>query len=266
MNAHRQWWIKRMIHAQPGFTRASDPVYPKFDDARNISPVTLMPIMTLPIIVGCDGGLTPAAAYFQELANGQMRILAEIQLARGGMRELATAMLALEAGRFRGCDFHNVCDPAMAAGEDDENIAMEDSQVSEGSDRQRLSKYLERTVRRARTQDVTARIEAIACKFDLTIDGGAPGLLVDPSCKALRRASTRHFISGRSPARTIAGRSPRRSTVMCTKRCSTAGSNAGRPKPNSARARSSAIFASASRATARQALRPAAPRTAVTNR
>lgn len=182
-NAHRPWWIRRMIHAQPGFARANDPVYEKFDDMRNVSRETLQVYKQLPVLVGVDGGLTPAAAYCQELSSGQLRILAEIALERGGMRELATAMLALEAARFQGCSFRTVCDPAMAPGED----------LEDKSDRQRLAEYLKREVTCARTQEPNARREAIACKFDLSLEAGAPGLVLDPSCKALRRGFNQTF-------------------------------------------------------------------------
>lgn len=183
MNAHRPWWVRRMIHVMPGFTRANDPVYPKFDDLRNMARVTIPVVRDLPVIVGIDGGLTPAAVYFQEMPNGQMRILAEIAIDRGGMRELATSMLTLEENRFRGCTFICVCDPSMVAGEDTE----------ESSDRGRLAGYLAREVELAPTQDLGARVEAVNCKFDLTLDDGLAGLLVDPSCKVLRRGFNQTF-------------------------------------------------------------------------
>lgn len=183
MNLHRPWWIKRMIHAQPGFTRDNDPVYPKFDDGRNMSAATIAAETVLPIGVGVDGGLTPAAAYVQEMANGQLRVLAEVAIDRGGMRELAAAMLALEARRFAGCAFHTVCDPSMNAGEDTE----------EGSVRARLAEYLGRPVAIARSQEVALRVDAVAVKFDLTLENGLPGLLVDPACKGLRRGFNQTF-------------------------------------------------------------------------
>ena len=183
MNAHRPWWVRRMIMVQPGYARANDPVYPKFDDIRNMAPATLAVMPELQVIVGCDGGLTPAAAYFQEMPNGQLRILAEIAMERGGMRELATSMLALEEQRFRNCHFITVCDPAMGAGEDTED----------SSDRGRLARYLAREVELAPTQDLGARVDAVNCKFDLTLDEGRPGLVVDPSCKVLRRGFNQTF-------------------------------------------------------------------------
>jgi hypothetical protein len=45
----------------------------------------------------------------------------------------------------------------------------------------------------AKSQEVNRRVEAVACKFDLTLDGGTPGLLLDPSCKGLRRGFNQTF-------------------------------------------------------------------------
>jgi len=183
VNANRPWWIKRMVHAKPGYTRAVDPVYPQFDDDRNMAPATLEHYPQIPIMVGVDGGMTPSAVYGQELSSGQLRVLAEIALERGGMRELSVAMLALEAQRFSGCDFATECDPSMVAGDaSDDRPGLE-----EGSDRSRLAAYLGRDVEPSPTNEPDARWESIRSKIRHTIDDGRPGLLVDPSCKALRR-------------------------------------------------------------------------------
>jgi hypothetical protein len=178
MNAHRPWWIKRMIHAQPGFTRANDPVYPAWDDDRNMSATTLTVMPELPVLVGIDGGLTPAAVYAQETSQGQLRVLAEIALKRGGMKELSVEMLAIEATpRFKGCSFACECDPSMVAGEDTEL----------GSDRSRLAKYLGRKVDLSPTNNPDTRWEGVRAKIRHSVEGGQPGLLVDPCCKGLRR-------------------------------------------------------------------------------
>jgi hypothetical protein len=71
----------------------------------------------------------------------------------------------------------------MGAGEDTE----------ESSDRARLSRYLGRDIELAPTQGLGARIDAVNCKFDLTLDEGLPGLIVDPSCKVLRRGFNQTF-------------------------------------------------------------------------
>ncbi|WP_407160831.1 hypothetical protein [Bradyrhizobium sp. STM 3557] len=183
MNSHRPWWIKRMVHNKPGFTRANAPVWAEWDDDRNMAVKTIPVIKELPVITGTDGGLTPSTVYMQERSNGQLRILAECPLERGGMRELATAMLALEETRFAGCQFVSRCDPAMGAGED----------LEEGSDRERLSEYLGREVELAPTNNPDARHEAVRSKIRHTCEGGEPGLLVDPSCKTIRRGANQTF-------------------------------------------------------------------------
>lgn len=191
INAHRPWWINRMIHAKPGFTRANLPCWPEWDDDRNMAASTLDVYKELPVIVGIDGGLTARAAYMQERGDGQLRILAETSIERAGMRELADRMLVIEATpRFAGCKFVDSCDPAMKAGED----------TADKSDRQKLSGYIARDVALAPSQNVDSRHHAVRSKLKHTCEGGQPGLLVDPSCKTIRRGAnqTYHF-------RTIAG-------------------------------------------------------------
>ena len=189
INAHRKWWVRRMVDNKPGFSRDGELVYPTYDDDRNLAKQTIEPIRGLPIVVGVDGGLTPAALYKQELANGQSRWLAEVALDSGGMAELATAMLALEAWRFPDHDTHEffaVCDPAMIAGE---------NRTEDLSERQRLVEHLARPVKPARTNQTEARWGAVRAKLSLTVAEGGAGLLLDPSCKGIRRGfnQTYHF-------------------------------------------------------------------------
>lgn len=186
VNAHRPWHIKRMVHNQPGYSRANMPCWPEWDDDRNLAKATIPVLKELPVIVGVDGGMTMRAVYMQERGDGQLRILAETSIERAGVTDLSTRMLAIEATpRFAGCEFTDSCDPSMGAGED----------LPEGSDRSRLSEKLGRDVKLAPSQDVGARHDAIRSKLRHTCDGGEPGLLLDPSCKTLRRGAneTYHF-------------------------------------------------------------------------
>lgn len=183
-NLHRPWYIRRMVHNKPGFTRDTDVVFPEYDDDRHRSRETLPIRKELPIIVGIDGGGTPAAVYQQHLPNGQMLWLAEIALTSSGMIALSEAMLALEATpRFRGCEFYYFCDPAMHAGHE----------TQEGSDRQRLSKLLRRSVSLARTNDPKARNEPIHDALKKNTEAGEPCLLLDPSLKRCRRGFSQTF-------------------------------------------------------------------------
>ncbi|KPG01797.1 hypothetical protein IP86_03025 [Rhodopseudomonas sp. AAP120] len=192
-NADNPWYVRRMVHAIPGVTRATDLVYPQYDDNVHLSKATLQPDPALPVVVGIDGGLTPSAVYGQEMRDGQWRTLREIALERGGPEELAAAMLALEARDFRGCDFHDVCDPAMVAGEDKDNDAATEQRVSKGSDRQRLAKALGRKVHLAASNETGRRWSAVRGKLSLHLGPARPGYLLDPSCTGLIRGKRQTY-------------------------------------------------------------------------
>lgn len=178
LNAHRRWWVRAMVHNQPGYQRDADVVYPAFDDDEHVSAQPLAVYPELPIVVGIDGGLTPAAVYQQELPNGQVRWLAEICITRGGATELAEAMLAYEAQHFRECEFFDVCDPAMDAGAD----------TRDGSSRQRLEKVLGRPVRLGATNVLDTRVTAVAELLKRRTGDGQIGFLLDGTrCRQLRR-------------------------------------------------------------------------------
>jgi hypothetical protein len=182
-NQHRPWYIKRMVNNRPGFTRDNDVVYPGYDDDRHLAPTRLDPVKSVRVIVGIDGGNTPAAVYMQEMPNRQLRILDEITTEASGMIALSRAMLRLEAERYDGCEFYTVCDPAMNAGHETE----------EGSDQQRLSKLLKRKVHFARTNDPERRIEPIAEALRANLDDGRPCFLLNRHCKALRRGCNQTY-------------------------------------------------------------------------
>ena len=183
-NQRRPWYVRRMVHNKPGFTRDSDVVFPEYDDDRHRAKETIPVRKELPIIVGIDGGLTPAAVYQQHLPNGQQLWLAEIAMTSSGPKALSREMLALEASpRFKGCEFYTVCDPAMHAGHETE----------EGSDRQRLAKHLGRPVHLARSNEPKARCEPIHDALKTITDDGQPCLILDPSIRLCRRGFSQTY-------------------------------------------------------------------------
>lgn len=187
-NQHRPWWIKRMVHNQPGYTRSNQPAWPEWDDDRNLSRVALPVIKELPIIVGIDGALTARAVLMQERGDGQLRILRETSIEPAGMAVLGTRILALQAQpEFEGCQFVYSCDPAMLAGEDAEG---------ETSERQALANALGiklDDIQPAPSQNPDQRRDAMRSKLRHTCPNGEPGLLLDPSCKTIRRGANETF-------------------------------------------------------------------------
>lgn len=182
-NVKRPWYIRRMVHNRPGFTRDADVVYPAYDDDLHLAEKPLAHIASLPVIVGVDGGNTPAAVWMQERPDGQLRILAETALESAGMIALARSMQTVEAALFKGAEFYTVCDPAMKAGEETE----------EKSDRSRLASLLGRPVHLARTNDPVERCQDIGEKLLRRTESGEPALLLDRRCKRLRRGFSQTY-------------------------------------------------------------------------
>lgn len=178
-NKHRPWWIKIKIHHKPGYNRETDVIYADFDDDVHVSLEPLKPYPILPVLVGIDGGLTPAAAFEQELGDGQFNILAEAVVESGDEFDLAEKMkVIMGSPRFAGCEFVFQCDPSMDAG----------AETKVGSMRARLAKALDiktTDIRLAPTNDPETRHAPIRSK----IKDGRRKLTVDAvHCPTIRRA------------------------------------------------------------------------------
>lgn len=178
-NKHRPWWIKIKVDHKPGYNRETDVIYSDFDDDVHVSHDPLKAYPILPVLVGIDGGLTPAAVFEQELGDGQLNILAEVVIERGDEFDLAEGMKVVMAQpRFSGCEFHFMCDPAMDAGAD----------TKLGSMRSRLAAELGvkvTDIKLAPTNDPETRHAPIRSK----IKDGRKKLLVDAAhCPTVRRA------------------------------------------------------------------------------
>ncbi|CAM5767147.1 hypothetical protein [Bosea minatitlanensis] len=178
-NRHRPWWIKIKVHHKPGYNRETDVIYADFDDDLHVSMTPLKVYPVLPVLVGIDGGLTPAAVFEQELPDGTLNLLAEVVITRGDEFDLAEGMkVIMGSARFAGCEFAIQCDPAMDAGDD----------LTIGSMRARLAKALglpSLAVKLAATNDPESRHAPIREK----IKDGRRKLQVDAThCPTVRRA------------------------------------------------------------------------------
>lgn len=178
-NKHRPWWIKIKLDHKPGYNRETDIIYADFDEDVHVSHVPLQAYPILPVLVGIDGGLTPAAAFEQELGDGHLNILAEAVVGRGDEYDLAEKMkVIMGSPRFKDCEFHFMCDPAMDAGAD----------TKLGSMRSRLAAELgvkTDHIKLAPTNDPESRHAPIRGK----IKDGRRKLTVDAThCPTIRRA------------------------------------------------------------------------------
>lgn len=171
------WWVRRFVHNQWGFSRAGQPVYPEWRDAWHCSPAPL-PVADRRLVIGLDQGLRGAATFWQTTTLGQWRCLDELLAADSGegATRFAQRLAALLAERFRGLPIEAWADPAGWARDSDEQTW---ASV--------VARVAGIKIRPAPTNTPAARWEAVRLPLTRVIDGGQPGLLIDPRCRVLRR-------------------------------------------------------------------------------
>lgn len=170
------WWVRRMVRNEFGYSRDGKPVYPEFSDGRHVAPEPLKPVRGVPLIVGADAGGTPAAALTQRLPGGQWRVYDEIVFDGGATRfgELLNQKLA--EPEYRELDVAGWCDPAALAQGTDEKSWCEI-----------VSHVTKIRFRAAPSNRLLPRLEAVRVPLLRSLDGATPGFLLSPTCKMLRK-------------------------------------------------------------------------------
>jgi hypothetical protein len=168
--------------ARYGFVVDGRPVIPDYVDELHCAKEILQPVKGIPIRVGLDWGLTPAAIFTQRLANGRWLWLRETVTEHMGAERFAKLVAQDINDHFNGFTFEIMHgDPAGDTGaETDErtvfqvfNKSLHDANVP-----------LE--ARPAPTNDPTLRHGALGAAMRRTIDG-KPGFLISPACKVTRK-------------------------------------------------------------------------------
>jgi len=164
----------RVYHcAQYGFAQDGMPVYPEFDTGRHVAAKELRPVPGLPLYIGLDFGLTPAAALGQRLADGRWLLLDELVSQDMGMLRFAGLLKELLAQRYPGLAPEIWGDPAGSArAQTDERTPFDILRASGLS------------ARPAPSNDPLLRREAVAAALGRDIDG-RPGLTLSPRCRTL---------------------------------------------------------------------------------
>lgn len=182
----KNFYLRRMAGKNPrhvriyycgryGFVQDGMPVYPEFDEARPVAPAPLDPVDGLPLYVGLDFGLTPAAALAQRLPDGRWLMLDELVSQSMGMLRFAALLNDLLGDRYAQLNPVIWGDPAgMARAQTDERTPYDILRASGLH------------ARPTETNDPLLRREAVAAALSRSIDG-APGLLLSPRCRTLIR-------------------------------------------------------------------------------
>lgn len=173
------YYVRRMIDNKLGYSRDGQPVYPEYNDNFHVAHQILKPVQGLPIDIGFDAGLTPAAAIIQQMPNGQWRGIAEIVADGIGAARFGRLVKRTLITEFRG--FHVrfcTCDPAATS--------KSAGDVEERSWRDIMEAETGLRIRPAPTNAITPRLDCVKMVLNRNIDG-EPGFLLSPACKILRK-------------------------------------------------------------------------------
>jgi hypothetical protein len=169
-------WILVNLANEYGFVKSGKPVYPDYRDAAHCKEFELSP--GLPIEIGMDFGLTPAAVIGQKTASGQWRIRHELVTEDTGIIRFAGELKLFLNKHYPGWKVNsNTGDPAgdqRQAGDSEERTVFQ-LLMNEG---------IEATP--ACTNDFAKRTEAVNAPLRRMIDG-EPGFLIHPDCKVTRK-------------------------------------------------------------------------------
>lgn len=174
-----EWWVRRFVKNQFGFSREGKPVYPEFDETVHVYRGNLFGNRGFDsfskIYVGLDGGRTPTAVFVQALQDGRKAVLREFCCKDMGADDFGRALRDFIAREFQDHDdFMFIGDPAMG-------------NPSEGNDTDALTiigGHLGVKVRAAATNKLTPRLEGVRQTL-LTVVGDGRELMVHESCHTL---------------------------------------------------------------------------------
>jgi len=168
-------WIRCYAEGRYTYVQEGKPVWPEYDDML-MSSDEIVPDPNLPIQVGLDFGLTPAAVFGQRHSSGQWRVFHEIVTFDMGLERFGNELISELQTRFPNYEVLVWGDPAGQ-----QRDAIYETTAFE---------YLRTLGLRAQptaTNDFKARREASAAPMNRLVMG-KPGLLVHKSCKLLRKS------------------------------------------------------------------------------
>ena len=177
-------WVNVYVHGRYGYIVDGKPVYPEYKDHIHFGESQYIPNPKLPIYVGIDFGLTPAASIAQQKSSGQLVVFDE--LATFDMGAVSFSKLLKEKldsynkyGKFR---FEIYGDPAgdFRAQTDEQTVF--DILLNNG-----ISAYP------THTNDPIIRREVVANLMQRLDFDGNPAFLLTPGCPLLRKACAGGF-------------------------------------------------------------------------
>lgn len=211
-------WIKVYVHGEYGVVTEGKPVFPSYRDSVHCAPEEFEPLPDLPILIGMDFGLTPAAILGQKLYDGRWLIFDEFVTGVGksnganqveescGLTRFKYLLRTYIATKYPSHNIEGVeiawGDPAGNAKDQDENTAY---------DIINADKEDSWDTKPAPTNDLSARREVVINCLGRMIDG-KPGILISPRCQYIRKgfAGGYHFAMVRTGGDEMYHEAPRK--------------------------------------------------------
>jgi hypothetical protein len=176
MQGKREEWIKVNLANQYGLVTDGKPVHPEYRDDVHCRDFELIP--GLPIYIGLDFGLTPAATFAQRTVMGQWRLSHELVTTDTGVIRFANLLKKFINENFSGYQIAKITgDPAgdqRQAGDSEERTVF---QLLEANDIKATP---------ADTNDFARRTESLNEPLRRMIDG-QPGFIIHSRARVTRK-------------------------------------------------------------------------------
>lgn len=178
-------WIAVNLGNEYGTIISGKPIYEgQWNNRIHVSEYPLVPAkISREFAMGFDFGLTPSCIVGQIMPNGQLRIIQELVAERMGIESFAEEVVIpwfnLNLGRL-GFDLDDVpafCDPAGLGHSDTDEKSAIGILLEKGFD----------AVPADRSNNPTARWEAVRHFLTRLVGGGQTAFLLNPDCKTLRK-------------------------------------------------------------------------------
>jgi len=170
-------WVKVYVEGAYGSVQDGKPIYPEFNSAAHVANTELDYVSDLPVYVGLDFGLTPAALIAQKHSSGQWYILREFVTEDMGAARFSRGLKEFLTVNFPGAKFNIFGDPAgMQRAQTDEKTPF-DILWANGIDAEPTH-----------TNDFTIRRDTQARLFLTLAFNGEPAVKVDPRCRTFIKA------------------------------------------------------------------------------
>lgn len=171
-----QQYINVMLANNFGSLKSERRVFANYDDSVHAAQHNILPMRGVPIVIGLDAGLTPAAIFCQLSPMGQLLVLEEIVTNDCGMSQFVEEYLKPKMMvDYRSFDYRVVVDPAATQRAQTDMTSCYDILRRAGV-----------PVQTANSNKLVDRIDSVDYFLRRMVEG-KPGFLLSPKCAVARR-------------------------------------------------------------------------------